>query len=783
MSVASLLIKISADARDVKGGVDVATREMEKLQNQVTGLGSKLGNLFPPSMSTSIKEVGGAVGSLVGAFGGLGGVVAALGIGAAAQDFLDTTGALSDLSAQTDITTRDLQRFQYAGDLVGVSLDNIVGAVGQLQNRLGSGDKGAFAALDRIGVSFQELQRLDPGQQFETIASAISKVQDPSERAAIAMDLFGRTGVQLMPLLRSNLKEVGDQARVLSDQTVAAGDAFGDTMTRMSNAAKFVIGEKVFGPIVRWADDTTRALTGLGQAFDILRGKAEQLPDIGKKLAFTAPVPTAKSMGFDEAMRLSDELTRKVEQSIEQRKRLELEANAQLERSALSLVSRVDANADAHFRNELAVRRLTLGLRENIEANTRLIPLVDNLTDSWLAAGDAADAFNSQVRIGLDSAPGFSIDPKVLAGEFGKAGKASGKTFGVEFGREITQAIVGAVQGGGNVGASIGAAVGGSILGSIGKSMAENGGKLLGAIGGALGPLGAIGGQLVGGLVDKFFGSAGRDRVKEFLNSFEGGAAGLRNKLVPLGAEGERLWVNLTQGTGKNNPQQAQANIDAVTAALGRMNAEGNKLTPSFLDAKGAAEALGLDINAIGDGIHDLRVTDMANEMAAQFKVLEDAGADMDQVARGSAERFQVLVDESLKWGHALPESIRPILDRMKDMGLLTDDAGEKLTDLDKLNWDTPVKDSVDDLKDAFRDLAAVIRDEVGGALSGIRTPSVNPGGGGSSSSAASAAADAFLPRGNGSTLRPAVNVYVDGDVVENAMDTRYTRYNRVAAA
>lgn len=62
-------------------------------------------------------------------------------------------------------------------------------------------------------------------------------------------------------------------------------------------------------------------------------------------------------------------------------------------------------------------------------------------------------------------------------------------------------------------------------------------------------------------------GTKGRDMVKEFAASM-GGFDALREKLNGLGAEGERLWKQLTQGVGKNNPEQAKAAIDAITAAF-----------------------------------------------------------------------------------------------------------------------------------------------------------------------------------------------------------------------
>lgn len=82
--------------------------------------------------------------------------------------------------------------------------------------------------------------------------------------------------------------------------------------------------------------------------------------------------------------------------------------------------------------------------------------------------------------------------------------------------------------------------------------------------------IGAYAAPIIDGLTKVFssmFGSAGRDAVVKFAEGM-GGFDALHVKLDALGASGEQLWVKLTQGVGKNNPQEAQAAIDDVTKAL-----------------------------------------------------------------------------------------------------------------------------------------------------------------------------------------------------------------------
>jgi hypothetical protein len=143
---------------------------------------------------------------------------------------------------------------------------------------------------------------------------------------------------------------------------------------------------------------------------------------------------------------------------------------------------------------------------------------------------------------------------------------------GLDFGKRLADNIIGAFQGGGDIAKSIGAFLGNEIGKELGESLAKKlasvlGEKIGGAIGGLLGPLGAIGGSLIGGLFDKMFSKAGRDAVEAFAEQF-GGFDSLRTELNALGAEGERLWVNLTQRVSRGNVQQAESAIKAIEKAL-----------------------------------------------------------------------------------------------------------------------------------------------------------------------------------------------------------------------
>lgn len=150
------------------------------------------------------------------------------------------------------------------------------------------------------------------------------------------------------------------------------------------------------------------------------------------------------------------------------------------------------------------------------------------------------------------------------------------------------------------------------------KAGKKEGFNLSGILEMSTGILGIASAALMAGkaLKNMFFGgSAGRDLVKDFAGSM-GGFDALREELNVLGAEGERLWIALTQGTGKNNPAQAQAAIDAITAALAKQKEQQQ-------EAAAAAGVAGEAQIAATSKAMDA-ITAMDDELKSLFKSIEN---------------------------------------------------------------------------------------------------------------------------------------------------------------
>jgi hypothetical protein len=287
----------------------------------------------------------------------------------------------------------------------------------------------------------------------------------------------------------------------------------------------------------------------------------------------------------------------------------------------------------------------------------------------------------------------------------------------------LPQAIMGAIQGGGSVLEAAGSSIGMFLMSDkgIGNTLVKGakavfGDKLGAAIGSALPGLGPMLGPLVSNLFGKLFGSAGRDSVKSFAASM-GGFDALRARLLPLGDVGETLWKNLTQGVGKNNPAQAQAAIEAITRALEEQDELINGLVPSWQDTIALAEKYGIDVSQLGQKFEQARLAELANGYAVDFRKLIAAGVDMNVVLEGMGDEVQEVVSKALTMGIEIPDSLKPVIEKMIEMGTLTDENGNKLTDISKLNFSETLSKSVERIIDALDRLIATLNGGVTNAI------------------------------------------------------------------
>lgn len=182
----------------------------------------------------NILKIGQQIGVAFTAIGA--GITAAFGV--AVNAAMDYGGAIQDAATKTGIGAEELQKLKFGAEQSGVSFEGLQGAIIKMNKSISEANDGTKAqseAFQRLGIDIKSLQGLSPDQQFMRIADALSRVHDPALKTALAMDLFGKSGAQLIPFLNegaAGMTALGQKAQelglVMSGDAIAQAEAFGD---------------------------------------------------------------------------------------------------------------------------------------------------------------------------------------------------------------------------------------------------------------------------------------------------------------------------------------------------------------------------------------------------------------------------------------------------------------------------------------------------------------------------------------------------------------------------
>lgn len=137
--------------------------------------------------------------------------IAAFGAGAVAVarglvDLEDRVEKLGNTADKLGVSFEFIQTLEAAAARSGTSIEAVSAAFGRLQKNVTGVDeesKAAQAALKSIGVTSEELQALKPEEQYRLIGERLQAIQDPAQRTAASIQLFGKSGAELLPFFKN----------------------------------------------------------------------------------------------------------------------------------------------------------------------------------------------------------------------------------------------------------------------------------------------------------------------------------------------------------------------------------------------------------------------------------------------------------------------------------------------------------------------------------------------------------------------------------------------------
>ena len=271
---ASLEIAVSAK------GVKSATDDLKKL-GEAAGPAEKKAAALGKAIGTVVASV--AVGSFA----------------AFIKESIDLADNASKAAQMAGFTTEALTGLQYAAGLADVSageLNNSLKFLNLSISKAANGGKEAQRAFGDIGVSIRtasgELRSADA--VLLDVADRFSQYENGAEKAALAQELFGRSGTALIPLLNSGasgISELTAQAErfglVVSQETASASEEFNDSLTVMQGITRGV-GNQLARELLPTLNDITGTMIGVTEstdaastATDVLAGTLKTLVTAG----------------------------------------------------------------------------------------------------------------------------------------------------------------------------------------------------------------------------------------------------------------------------------------------------------------------------------------------------------------------------------------------------------------------------------------------------------------------------------------------------------------------
>jgi hypothetical protein len=119
------------------------------------------------------------------------------------QDVADARNELSDLSVETGISADTLAALRFGANAAGKDLGNLTSGIGQFAKRMAQAERAGGTLAQVFGGLGVELRKTDgtlreTDEVFRQTVQALASVEDGNLRSAAAMELFGKSGGQLV---------------------------------------------------------------------------------------------------------------------------------------------------------------------------------------------------------------------------------------------------------------------------------------------------------------------------------------------------------------------------------------------------------------------------------------------------------------------------------------------------------------------------------------------------------------------------------------------------------
>lgn len=219
------IISCEAEQKKWNDQLDAMTPKAKSIKDTLSEVSEATGKAAEKTKALSAAAAGAAAGLLGNA------------VNAA-----KTADDINTLSKQYGVSVREIQRMNYAQDLIDVSTKDMLASYAKLTKQMGAGSD----AFEKLGVNIYDVHGdlRDSQEVWYDTLEALSKVNNETERDVLAMDLFGKSAASLSGIIDDGgeaLKTYGQEAEdaglILSTDALESANQFNDAMDRLKATA------------------------------------------------------------------------------------------------------------------------------------------------------------------------------------------------------------------------------------------------------------------------------------------------------------------------------------------------------------------------------------------------------------------------------------------------------------------------------------------------------------------------------------------------------------------
>ncbi len=206
-SIGKLALLLSVNAEQFESGLKTATRGVNQFSGVVGSLGSGPAAFFTTSLGAINPVAAGAAAAVTGLAG----------------KFSDLTKASEEhilsqlkLAERFNVTTNEMAGLQFVATKTGLGDEGLTHGLDIFARKLGEAAAGSAEAsrgFTRLGLDVDRLQEMSLKDALAQTSQALKDISNPSDRAAAAFGIFGKSAGALNPLLKQGAAGFEDAQR------------------------------------------------------------------------------------------------------------------------------------------------------------------------------------------------------------------------------------------------------------------------------------------------------------------------------------------------------------------------------------------------------------------------------------------------------------------------------------------------------------------------------------------------------------------------------------------